>query len=92
MRCPSKKMLGILKNKLNRYSGPGRYYFGGLLTFYELRILLYYFEVKVDERAYSSAKYFIETYQEKGCNGSTWFYFTLNGNEEVFKKLGLDKW
>lgn len=82
-------MLSILKSKLNRYGDVGNYYFGGPLTYYEIKVLLYHLKVKVNTIAYAQAKRYIKEYQKKGTNGSLWFYFELKNNEKIVKKIGL---
>lgn len=89
MKKPSAKMLSILKSKLNRYGDIGNYYFGGPLTYYEIKVLLYHLKVKVNSITYAQAKRYINEYQKKGINGSSWFYFELKNNEKVVKELGL---
>jgi hypothetical protein len=89
MKTPSNKMLSILKNKLNRYGDSHNKYFGGLLTYYEIKVLLYHMKIKLDRAPYRHAKYFINEYQKKGTNDSLWFYFELIGNEKAVEKLGI---
>ena len=90
MKKPSDRMIAILKSKLNRYGRPGEYYYGGHLTYYEVKILAQYFNVKLGENEYNWVKYCNDKL-EKGENGRTWFYFHREGNKKVFKELGLDK-
>lgn len=89
MKKPSAKILSILKSKLNRYGDIGNYYFGGPLTYYELKVLLYHLKVKVRTATYLEAKRYINEYQKKGINGSLWFYFELKDNEKAVEKLGI---
>ena len=87
MKCPAKRILKILKQKLNRYGKPGEYYYGGCLTYYEIKVLVRYFKIKPDKN--ECLKYYTDLL-EKGINGSSWFYFNYKGNERVIKELGLD--
>ena len=90
MKKPSDRLISILKSKLNRYGRPGEYYYGGHLTYYEVKILHQYFKLKLDRRDYNSVKYCTDKL-EKGENGRLWFYFHREGNKKVFKELGLDE-
>lgn len=89
MKPPSKKILSILKNKLHRYGDPGEHYYGGTLTYYEVKILAQYFKLKLDKNEYNWVKY-CSNLLEKGKNGSVSFYFHREGNKKIFKELELE--
>lgn len=90
MKKPSDRMIAILKSKLNRYGKPGGYYYGGPLTYQEIKILIEYYGLKLNDRGGNSAAYWMG-FLDKGINGSVWFYFYQEGNKEIFKELGLDE-
>lgn len=87
MKCPSNRILNILKQKLNRYGKPGEYSYGGCFTYYEIKILVRYFKIKLDKQ--DNIKYYTDLL-EKGINSSSWFYFNLEDNKKALKDLGLD--
>ena len=89
MKPPSKRILSILKSKLNRYGDPGEHYYGGHLTYYEVKVLHRYFKLRLGKDEYNWCKY-CEDLLEKGENGRVWFYFHRDGNKKIFKELGLE--
>lgn len=89
MKRPSDRIIGIIKKKLNRFGDTENYYYGGHFSYYEIKVLLYYFKLKVNDCDYATAKRCIAALI-KGENGRTWFYFHKEGNKKIFKELGLE--